>query len=148
MDGLLESAWEAIGAWKDPNPRVRDSLERRLSELRLRNSLFMLQETQPRDRRQELADARSDVEHFSRLVKAVSTEGGKNAFLTWQCGPWTYFNPQESLPDGDGALEKIEISACIGERESAVLNLTNVCGRTLEVRITPKRFSRRGNARG
>ena len=133
----LSATEKEISAWSDANPTGESAFRQRLHELRSLSAGLQGLDDGVDARNQRLLEARTTADRFLRLARAATADAARNTFLAWKCGPWTYFDPRASLPTGDDSLEGIAVSVCVDEYEPAVVNLTNVCGKTLEVRVVP-----------
>jgi hypothetical protein len=81
----------------------------------------------------------ASLRESARRLHALSVAGQVLAptgtFLAWEFPPWAYFDSEETLPSPEDRTERLDVSLCMGEYESLALNVTNVSGRTLELRV-------------
>ncbi|HQE81529.1 MAG TPA: FG-GAP-like repeat-containing protein [Candidatus Hydrogenedentes bacterium] len=122
-----------LESWRASNPRCADALSRELAVNR--GLLAQLADEEPARRTALLTSLRTSADRLRALAAASSALAPSGSFFAWEFCPWAYFDPGESLPTAEDRTEKLEASLCIGEYESLALNLTNVCERSLDVRV-------------
>ncbi|MFH1742382.1 MAG: FG-GAP-like repeat-containing protein [bacterium] len=140
---VLDRVEAKISAWNAPNPIVKRNSNRYLSTLRQDLAVLSVDpeiptapEDQP-ERIQSLVETRESIIRFRKMIESVDADSAQRTFLAWTSSPWSYFDPRESVPSADGLVKEINIGICRNEYEPAVINLTNVCGQTIEVRVIP-----------
>lgn len=131
---VFPAAEAALDTWRTTNAR---SAEAFLDEMTsLRGMLTELARTESPDRVRESALLRASAERSCALATAGSALAPTGSFFVWQFTPWAYFHPRETLPLPTNRTECLKVALCGGEYESLALNVTNVSGRTLEVRVS------------
>ena len=78
---------------------------------------------------------RKEAERLRDLATAGKALAPRGDFLIWRGNPWGYFDPVESLPTPGNVRDGLDVALCAGEYESLVLNLTNISGAAIDVRV-------------
>ena len=132
-DVVFAETGRALDAWRASNPRGADGLGREL--VANRGVLAQLADADPARRAALFTSLRNDAERVRALAAASAALAPAGSFVAWEFCPWAYFDPRGSLPAPESQTPKLEASICIGEYESLALNITNLCERTLDIRV-------------
>ena len=132
-DVVFAETGRALDSWQASNPRGADTLRREV--LANRGLLAQLADVEAERRPDVLATLRHDAERIRALAAASAALAPSGSFHAWEFCPWAYFDPRESLPTAASQAPELTASLCIGEYESLALNLTNLCERTLDIRV-------------
>ncbi|HPO07716.1 MAG TPA: hypothetical protein PLZ55_03535 [bacterium] len=132
----LEEAGSIISAWKDVNPTVQTACRKELQSLQFDLASVSQSPGEDEDKIASLTETRLAAERFRQIVQTTHADGAKRTFIAWTASPWGYFHQSKSIPGP--LVKKIEWTVCKNEYEPTVVNLTNVSGRTLEVRVIPQ----------
>ena len=131
-DAVFADTETAIAAWRAENPVCAEAATTELAAMR--GLLTQLAEENTPDRARRVVPLRESACRLQQMAAACQALAGSGSFFAWQFTPWAYFDSRETLPAPEDRTETLEAALCIGEYESLALNLTNVSGRTLEVR--------------
>jgi outer membrane protein assembly factor BamB len=143
-DTVFGPTREALKQWDPANPDVRRGFFRRLEALEgVVPRLAKLDQTQ---RTPLLANATREGLRLRELARAGGQLARQRTFAAWQFNPWSFFDPEQTLPRAEVPTGKIEADLCLGEYESLALNLTAFSDRTLEVRVRCDDFAGPTNA--
>jgi hypothetical protein len=123
----------ALDAWQASNPRCADVLDKKLRSLKA--TLAQLEHEKQSRRGTLLTSLRAEAERLRTLAEASASLAPSGSFYAWEFCPWAYFDPCDTLPAPENQTKELDAALCIGEYESFTLNLTNVCERTLDVRV-------------
>ncbi len=134
---LIENVERQIEDWAEPNRDVYQGCQKALAQLTAEIDVLSNEKSFDEKQIRRLSEIRKDAERFQTIVNAIEANSAQNSFVAWTSSPWSFFDPITSLPAPSKMVGKIEIFACRLEYEPLVVNLTNVCGKTLEVRVDP-----------
>ncbi len=132
-DVVFAETARALDSWQASNPRGADTLRR--ETMANRGLLAQLADVEAERRPGLLATLRDDAERIRTLAAASAALAPSGSFIAWEYCPWAYFDPRETLPTPASQTPELTASLCIGEYESLALNLTNLCERTLDIRV-------------
>ncbi|HOE11938.1 MAG TPA: PQQ-binding-like beta-propeller repeat protein [bacterium] len=135
---VLEETGAIISNWKDVNPTVQSACQKQLHRLQFDLTSASQFSGKDEEKITLLTETRLAAERFRQIVQVSNADGAKCTFIAWTASPWAYFHQSKSIPAPGTLVEKIEWTVCKNEYEPAIVNLTNVSGRTLEVRVVPK----------
>jgi len=123
--------------WHTTNPRAADDVS--LALARLKGALAALDGVHDADRQALLPTLRQDAERLRDLAAAGAALAPTGSFCVWECCPWAYFDGRQSLPSPERQTARLSASLLVGEYESLALNVTNLSGRTIEIRVASGR---------
>ena len=124
---------EDIRVWRATNARCASYAFAEL--LALRGRLAQVAQEKGAERTALMTDLRDRAERLRHLVRAAKTLASTGNFFAWEFTPWAYFDNHDSLPDSESLTTGLNASLCMEEYKSFAVNLTNVCERTLDVRV-------------
>ena len=132
-DEVFAATEERLNRWESTNPACAEHMRREV--LSLRGMLIALADEAEADRVAHLALVRAKADRLRALSDAAIQRAPSGSFFTWAFNPWAYFHPRRSLPGPDETTSELSAALCVEEYESLALNVTNVSGETLEVRV-------------
>ena len=130
---LFARIQEAVNGWQATNPRCAAHVNAQLAALR--GMLTELARADGPDRVERLASVHRSAERLEALAEAGAALAPSGAFCAWEFNPWAYFDGRDTLPSPKRQTGSMNVSLCAGEYESLALNITNLCERTLDVRV-------------
>ena len=142
LDALFAKTEATTAKWSEKNPGAARVVRQQLAAQR--GILAELSASENSDRIQQLSTLRTDAVRLNSLVTAALNLAPAGSFAAWAACPWGYFDPRESLPTSESKTEKLSLALCGGEYGSLALNVTNICGNTLDIRVLCDDFKRAG----
>ncbi len=132
LQGLFDTVDAILATWHETNARSAAYFRGELTALR-----GMLAELGHAGAAAPgmLASLRLSAERLRTLAVAGAELAPSGSFVAWECCPWAYFDTRDTLPTPDDKTEQLAAYLCQGEYESLALNVTNVSGRGLDVRV-------------
>jgi len=124
---------ETLDQWRATNPIRAAHFTQEL--ISMRGALTELAQAKRAGRVELAASLRAAAERLRALAKAGRVLAPRGSFFAWAFNPWAYFDARDTLPTPDNATEQITAAVCVGEYESLALNVTNLSGTALEVRV-------------
>ncbi|MFH1741760.1 MAG: FG-GAP-like repeat-containing protein [bacterium] len=124
---------DTIKSWKKGNPVAAEHVRRQHSALK--GMLSHIRESGEEELVADLTGLRNSADRLRALSAAGSVLAPTGSFFAWEFDPWAYFDAQQTLPTPENKTDQMNVSLCVGEYESLALNLTNMIGDTLEVRV-------------
>ncbi|MBN1348142.1 VCBS repeat-containing protein [candidate division KSB1 bacterium] len=132
-DVIFKQIEQDIAAWEKSNPRNANHARTEL--LGLRGQLIAIETATDQPETAFISNLVQSARRLRSLVAAGKSLAPEQSFFAWEFCPWAYFHPLETLPTPQDKTEKLNVSLCVGEYESLALNVTNISGRTLEIRV-------------
>jgi len=133
LETVFRDTETVTDAWAGANARCARDVREELAALR--GMLSDLCGKQTVDRTALMASLRDKAVRLNTLAAAGRALAPTADFLVWPFCPWAYFDPRKSLPPPERKAERWEVSLCGGEYGSLALNVTNITGATLDVRV-------------
>ncbi len=131
----FEQTAMALDSWRAGNPGAVHAMRQQL--VALRGTLEAVEDATPEERSETLPPLRRSALRLRDLSAAGASLAPSGSFIAWAFDPWAYFDSRDTLPTPEERTDSLDITLCVDEYESLALNLTNLGGRTLEVRVLP-----------
>lgn len=127
-------AIEAVSKqWRETNPGAAAFVRSQL--VTLKGTLAGLTNESGADRVEGAATLRNNALRLRALAEAGIALAPKGSFFAWRFNPWAYFDARDTVATPGNRTEQLETALCVGEYDSLALNVTNVSGQSLEVRV-------------
>ena len=132
-EGLFAEIERTIEGWRASNPGAAEEAHSRL--VGLRGMLLGLLASEGADGVGEMALLIDSARRLWAKVSAGKVLAPEGSFYAWEFTPWAYFNGRDTVAAADDRTEALAASLCQEEYESLALNVTNVSGETVGVRV-------------
>lgn len=119
---------ENLASWAATNPHCSSGMAAELRSLRGKFAEVLR-------KKGDMAEVRTQAQRLLALSKAGAKLAPKSSLIVWESSPWAYFDPVASIPTEEKTDVRLELALCQEEYESLALNLTNVSGETIVVRV-------------
>ncbi len=124
----------SIAVWKSTNPAAAQDFNAELFSLK---GQLEIQQSRNEDSADSLIRIRHSANRLRSLARSGLVLAASGSFFAWEFNPWAYFDARETLPSPSDRTNRLAVNLCVGEYESLALNLTNITGNTLNVRVVP-----------
>ena len=142
LEALFAKTEDVATKWAERNLSSARAVRQTLAGQR--GALAALCAHESDDRTAQLATLRTDAVRLNALVSAGFELAPAGSFAAWASSPWGYFDPRGTLPASEKKTERLSLALCGGEYGSLALNVTNMTGNTLDVRVLCDELKRVG----